>query len=343
MQETETCVLCGHAGCAKECDIRQGRYFRCPECSLVFIAPECLPDSGVEMARYLRHTNSAEDEGYVQHLLDISDRVTGRVPAGSTGLDFGSGPQPVMAEIMRKRGFSCEAYDPLFSPDSQLLRRVYDFVLCCEVAEHFHAPSVDFVKMFNLLDKGGLLGLKTSLLEPGVDLSGWHYANDPTHVCFYSDETFDWITNRFGFLVEDRDAGRIVWRKAPAGEPLIVTAGIIRNGDRILVAARNSGELAGKWEFPGGKLKEGEEAGRGLVREIREELGIEARTGPEIARLQVPGKRGLIELCFIEAQINEEPRTLTSHSKWMWVSPSDLKGLLMPAGDRAFADIWMQY
>lgn len=57
--------------------------------------------------------------------------------------------------------------------------------------------------------------------------------------------------------------------------PLIVTAAVIRDGDKVLVARRQSGHLAGKWEFPGGKLEPGESPEECLVRELREELSIE--------------------------------------------------------------------
>lgn len=57
--------------------------------------------------------------------------------------------------------------------------------------------------------------------------------------------------------------------------PLIVTAAVIRDGDKVLVARRQSGHLAGKWEFPGGKLEPGESPKECLARELKEELGIE--------------------------------------------------------------------
>lgn len=57
--------------------------------------------------------------------------------------------------------------------------------------------------------------------------------------------------------------------------PLIVTAAVIRDGDKVLLAQRKNGShLAGKWEFPGGKLEPGESPEACLARELREELGI---------------------------------------------------------------------
>lgn len=61
-------------------------------------------------------------------------------------------------------------------------------------------------------------------------------------------------------------------------QPLIVTAAILRDNDRILITRRPDGKpYAGMWEFPGGKLQKNESPEQGLHREIREELGISIR------------------------------------------------------------------
>ena len=63
------------------------------------------------------------------------------------------------------------------------------------------------------------------------------------------------------------------------GYPLIVTAGVIRSDDTVLIARRESGPLAGRWEFPGGKLEPGESPEACLARELQEELGLEVQVG----------------------------------------------------------------
>lgn len=56
----------------------------------------------------------------------------------------------------------------------------------------------------------------------------------------------------------------------------IVTAAVITDGDRVLIAQRNEGANQGlKWEFPGGKIEEGEDPEQCVVREIKEELNID--------------------------------------------------------------------
>jgi len=63
--------------------------------------------------------------------------------------------------------------------------------------------------------------------------------------------------------------------------PLIVTAGIIRRDDCVLITRRPEGSSqAGKWEFPGGKLEPGESPVDCLARELREELDLPVEVGP---------------------------------------------------------------
>lgn len=62
-----------------------------------------------------------------------------------------------------------------------------------------------------------------------------------------------------------------------------VVAAVIERDGRVLIGQRRQGgRHPGKWEFPGGKVEPGEEPRAALARELREELGIEARIGPEI-------------------------------------------------------------
>jgi len=67
--------------------------------------------------------------------------------------------------------------------------------------------------------------------------------------------------------------------------PIMVTAGILTKGDRILVCQRHrSDRYALQWEFPGGKVQEGEDLKASLKRELAEELAIDAEVGDEVFR-----------------------------------------------------------
>jgi len=82
-----------------------------------------------------------------------------------------------------------------------------------------------------------------------------------------------------------------------------VVAGALYDADgRVLIAQRPAGKpLAGRWEFPGGKLDPGEEPFAGLVRELREELGIEVRAGERLIRYshEYPGRTVWLDMWVV--------------------------------------------
>jgi len=68
-------------------------------------------------------------------------------------------------------------------------------------------------------------------------------------------------------------------------KPILVVAGIIRKGDRILICQRQRSDAYGlQWEFPGGKVKDQETMPAALERELEEELAIQAEVGGEVFR-----------------------------------------------------------
>jgi len=105
---------------------------------------------------------------------------------------------------------------------------------------------------------------------------------------------------------------------------LVVVAGAIIDDGAVLIACRDHPpELAGRWEFPGGKLERGETPQAGLVRELAEELGVRVVVGAELGRRSLPGGAVLI---LLEARLtagSPPPRAL-EHREVRWVRAPDL-------------------
>ena len=114
-----------------------------------------------------------------------------------------------------------------------------------------------------------------------------------------------------------------------------VVAGVIRDArGRILLARRTVGrDLAGLWEFPGGKVEPGESPEDALVRELREELGIEASVGEALLRVpqQYPDKRLVLDVRRVT--FRGVPRGLDGQAL-AWSPLQALGKYPMPPGDR---------
>lgn len=108
-------------------------------------------------------------------------------------------------------------------------------------------------------------------------------------------------------------------------EPLLVVCAILEHQGKVLVARRGpSMDMAGYWEFPGGKVEPNESAEVALVREIKEELGLEIEV-----RVALPasdwddGKRHIRLLPFVCRLLGGE-LCLLEHDAIEWVAPNAL-------------------
>ena len=82
-------------------------------------------------------------------------------------------------------------------------------------------------------------------------------------------------------------------------KPILVTAGIIVQGEEVLICQRHRSDPYGmQWEFPGGKVKDNEELEASLRRELREELDIDAAVGEEVYRLRHRYPDRYVEVIF---------------------------------------------
>ncbi len=196
------CPVC--AGGAVRAFIMAGdrRYWRCETCLATFVDPLHHPDPAAERACYLTHRNDAADPGYRRFLARLADPLLARLAPRSSGLDYGCGPGPALAAMLREAGHAVALYDPIFHPDPTVLDRRYDFVTCTEAAEHFHRPADEFARLTALLAPGGWLAIMTCFQTDDARFAAWHYRRDPTHVVFYREATLRAIAARHGLSCE---------------------------------------------------------------------------------------------------------------------------------------------
>ncbi|RKX87467.1 MAG: NUDIX hydrolase [Spirochaetes bacterium] len=118
----------------------------------------------------------------------------------------------------------------------------------------------------------------------------------------------------------------------------ISLAGIAFDNGKVLVALRNPGTSIGEsWEFPGGKLEEGESPEETLKREYLEEFDAEIEVGERICRGKFSNKDCHYTLYGYLITVKSELR-LKEHSEVRWVSLRELDNLPMAASDRQLAE-----
>ena len=178
-------------------------YHRCPECFLIFVDRDDLLTPGEEKVRYDLHQNDPKDPRYRKHLNQLAQPLLARLgPTSQNGLDFGSGPGPTLSLVLDEAGHHMTLYDPFYAPDDESLQKRYDFVTCTETMEHFHHPGEEWLLLTSLIKPGGWLGIMTSLINGPDSFPNWYYKDDDTHVCFYSEATFQFLATRDHLSVE---------------------------------------------------------------------------------------------------------------------------------------------
>lgn len=120
--------------------------------------------------------------------------------------------------------------------------------------------------------------------------------------------------------------------------PVIVVAGVLFEGGRVLLTQRKKGShLEGLWELPGGKVDADEDPRDALVRELREELGIEVEVGAplEITSFRYPEKRVLLLFFEVVRRPGSPEPAIVDVADLTWAHREDLDRLSFPPADVA--------
>ncbi|SMP40458.1 Methyltransferase domain-containing protein [Anoxynatronum buryatiense] len=219
------CLLCGGQTNPLHHPGLKADYRVCGKCDLIFKEAADLISSDEEMRIYNCHQNSIQDPRYVDFFERfLNDAVFPYVNQGKRGLDFGSGPSPVLAQLLeRDYGYSMDIYDLFYAPEKVYEGKKYDLITSTEVVEHLRDPKAYFRLFRTLLKSDGILAVMTLFhRNDTIHFLNWHYARDRSHISFFTPKTMQYLAEQTGLKMIHTNHERYTtfmldeaWQKMP--------------------------------------------------------------------------------------------------------------------------------
>lgn len=207
------CRICGN-------DIKEiydtkfdNHYMSCDNCDFIGIYPDDQITFEQERDEYDRHENCIENEGYVAYFKKFLDSALIPYVSEGSGLDFGSGPEPVLTQVIHRDypGYEMDHYDLHYQPVKVFEGKSYDYILSTEVAEHLLDPLDVVGLLADHLKPGGILAMMTLFHHKDEEhFLQWWYRRDITHIGFFTPKTFEVMAELTGMEVIYTDGNRYI-------------------------------------------------------------------------------------------------------------------------------------
>jgi len=190
-------------------------YYHCSDCEYIFKSPNYYQDLSAQKVRYNLHDNNENNAGYRAYFQRFLDFVLPRITKVKTALDFGCGRSTLLAKMLKEKGMVCDAYDPIYHPDTLNKEKKYDLIVSTEVFEHLHQPKEAFESLLNKLEEGGYLALQTQFHPKDTEaFKKWYYHQDPTHIVFFSMKSFEVLCKQYDCeLLADNGKNMVLLKK----------------------------------------------------------------------------------------------------------------------------------
>lgn len=203
-EEERKCKICDNTDLEIISDQKFNKnYYHCHRCGFISLDPSKIPSIEEERERYLLHDNAEENSGYAEMFEDfIKTGIESHHHEIKSALDFGCGPTPVLASILKKKGIETDIYDPFFFPEKVYENKKYDLITCTEVFEHLFNPMAIMEMFTQHLNKNGIIAIMT-MFHPNDNKKflDWWYRRDETHISFFNHHTFEYMASRFGLHI----------------------------------------------------------------------------------------------------------------------------------------------
>jgi len=211
------CLICTTQTASMRKGAQGIEYYHCSMCDLIFKDPAAYQSLDEQKSRYDLHENDEESAGYRAYFQRFLDFVLPHLDEGvKEALDFGCGRSRLLALMLHQAGIVCDAYDPIYHPNGYNKKKRYDLIVSTEVFEHLHQPKESFEMLVASLKEGGYLAIQTQFHPQNkTDFFSWYYPKDPTHIVFFSPQTFQHLAQMFHCrYVADNGKNMVLFKKA---------------------------------------------------------------------------------------------------------------------------------
>ncbi len=201
---TMKCILCGGNTIKIHHPKMMVDYHWCQECEFIFKDELFIVTPEEELKIYNNHNNSIDDPRYVAFFYRfLNDAVFPYASGKKKGFDFGSGPSPVLAQILeRDHEYDMDIHDLFYAPEKPHVGKKYDLITSTEVVEHLQDPLPIFRVLKSLLEPDGILAVMTLFHHNNAGhFLNWHYIRDKSHISFYTPKTMEYIASQVGLRV----------------------------------------------------------------------------------------------------------------------------------------------
>ncbi len=189
------------------------KYWECLFCFAKFLDSCHFLSKQDEYAHYCTHQNEIYDPQYRKFLSKLSVPLKRSLTNHKVGLDYGCGPGPALASMLEEDGYQMHKYDPFFFPNEKIFSTQFDFITCTETVEHFYNPKSVFIIFDKILKPAGIIAIMTNFLKKDLNFENWYYRQDPTHVVFYSINTFKTIALERDWEVQFPATNTVLFKK----------------------------------------------------------------------------------------------------------------------------------
>lgn len=212
----DKCILCGSKVEGIFDPQLKLTFYHCLTCEFVYQDQQTHASLDEEKDLYDFHQNSFENIGYVTYLRNFLESHVLPLKKSGRALDFGSGPGPVLYELLKEHFDEVAHYDPFYHPDESYLKQSYDVITSTEVVEHMKDPMKEFARLRSLLKEDGYLVIMTSFrLMDMKEFLTWWYRRDQTHISFYHPKTFAYIAKEVGLeIIRHNEKNVIILKRA---------------------------------------------------------------------------------------------------------------------------------